>query len=248
MDGVSKLYYTDVPKPNANDADHQVFVQKIVNANEELFTALNDNQLTIQQLSAPEASFHHKSSELADKAFDTLDIVLEYLEKIIKSPPRKLLAQQLFDGFIKRLQESCRNNLAVNLRLVKLNKEALKKNIQRQLADPPAKIKDFAQTLGGQNIHDIYDAIQDYFDQKLGNDNNHHIRDLLKGLMKKASQYKNLQENQKLKDLWLELRKKNFSANKNNCNLLLNYAVLELMFNSQNNYKYFNFAELIEEK
>jgi len=185
---------------------------------------------------------------MADKAFDTLDIVLEYLEKIIKSPRRKLLAQQLFDGFITRLQESCRNNLAVNLRLVKLNKEALKENIQRELADPPAKIKDFAQTLGGQNIHDIYDAIQDYFDQKLGNDHNHHIRDLLKGLIKKASQYKDLQENQKLKDLWLRLREKNFSANKNNCNLLLNYAVLELMFNSQNNYRYFNFAELIKEK
>jgi len=61
MDGVSKLNYTDVPKPNANDDEHQVFVQKIVNANEELFTALNDNQLTIKQLSAPEASFHHKS-------------------------------------------------------------------------------------------------------------------------------------------------------------------------------------------
>ena len=151
----------------------------------------------------------------------------------------------MFDSFIVKLQQNCPQNLAVNLRLVKLEKQALQKGIQSQLADLPEEVKDFAQTLAGHNIHDIYDAIQDHFERLYGPDKNHRTQDLLKGLNKNASKFKALQENRKLRNLWLELRKKKFEENKNDSKLLLRYVVLELMFNSKNNYKYFSFAELV---
>jgi hypothetical protein len=245
MDRLLNLDFRNVPRPDDAYAKHQKFVEKIASADNSFLTALNDQQLTLKELSEPEASFHHRKLELADKAFDDLDIVLEYLERLIQRPDKKPLAQQLFDSFIVKLQKNCPQNLAVNLRLVKLEKQALQEGIQSQLADLPEEVKDFAQTLAGHNIHDIYDAIQDYFEQRLGPDNNHHIRDLLKGLNKNASKFKALQENKKLRNLWLELRKKNFEENKNDSDLLLRYVVLELMFNSKNNYKYFSFAELV---
>lgn len=245
MSGLLNLDFRNVPGLNDTYAKHQKFVRKITSLDNSFFAAINDQQLTLKELSAPEASFHHRKSKLADKAFDDLDIVLEYLERLIQRPDKKPLAQKLFDSFIVNLQQNCPQNLAVNLRLVKLEKQALQEGIQSQLADLPEEVKDFAQTLAGHNIHDIYDAIQDYFVVKLGNDNNHHIRDLLKGLNKYASKFKALQENKKLRNLWLEHRKKNFEENKNNSDLLLRYAVLELMFNSQNNYRYFSFAELV---
>ena len=245
MTRLLNLDFRNVPRPDDAYAKHQEFVEQIANTDNNFFAALNDQQLTLKELSKPEASFHHRKSELADKAFDDLDHVLEYLERLIQRPDKKSLAQQLFDSFIVKLQQNCPQNLAVNLRLVKLEKQALQKGIQSQLADLPEEVKDFAQTLAGHNIHDIYDAIQDHFERLYGPDNNHRIPDLLKGLNKNASKFKALQENRKLRNLWLELRKKKFEENKNDSKLLLRYAVLELMFNSENNYRLFSFAELV---
>jgi hypothetical protein len=284
MTRLLNLDFRNVPRPDDAYAKHQKFVEKIASADNSFFTALNDQQLTLKELSEPEASFHHRKLELADKAFDDLDhvleylerliqrpdkkslaqqlfdsfivklqqkcpqnlaVVLEYLKKLIQRPDKKSLAQQLFDSFIVKLQQNCPQNLAVNLRLVKLEKQALQEGIQRQLEDLPEKVKDFAQTLAGHYIHDIFDAIQDHFERLYGPDNNHRIPDLLKGLNKNASKFKALQENKKLRNLWLKDRKKNFEENKNDSKLLLRYAVLELMFNSENNYRYFSFAELV---